>query len=254
MLAKNVSDAVGQVDRPGHRPGHHPGHRRAPTALAGSNKPTPRRRNPRSTANVGSVAVATSAANDFKARSADGPVVVHGDMTVLQQLRRDMGIDDFVFEDALFRGAEPGISAHPQVDAGSRLRRSPRFRRRHASFDPIRSAEVANGSRPRCWATGPRSSSGLRQKSGTCAPPKPLRRIGRAILGTSVDNLSPRALPARVGAWLAGLRHEAQGSRASQPTRSPGCVRELHSCSSRSAVASCGSGPGSFGWPELRRS
>ena len=83
MLAKNVSDAVGQIV--GQAIAQAITHAIAglPLALAGIQQAHASAPETAMTANVGSVAVATSAANALKARAADAPVVVHGDMTTM---------------------------------------------------------------------------------------------------------------------------------------------------------------------------
>ena len=108
MLAKNVSDAVGQAVGQAIA-------QAITQIIAGYQQANGFAPNPAVQANLETVA--TSAANDLKARSPEAPVVVHGGMTTLNQLRRDMGIDDFAFDDTVFAGARPGLPACAPFDA-----------------------------------------------------------------------------------------------------------------------------------------
>ena len=90
MLAKSVSDAISQVI--GQAVAQAITQALAGVQLANGLVPAP-------AVQPNLESVATTAANDFRARSTESTVVVHGDTAVLQQLRRDMGIDGFVFEE-----------------------------------------------------------------------------------------------------------------------------------------------------------
>ena len=114
-----------------------------------------------------------NAAYDFRARSPESPMVVHGDTAVLQQLRRDMGIDSFVFE-------EESVSASL----------------RSADVSARQPAEVLPGWSEMKW---------LASELGNVRDPETIAAEWTRDPGTSPDTLSPWALPARVGASLAAL-------------------------------------------------
>lgn len=155
MLAKSVSEAVGLAvgqaiaDAITHAITH---------VIAGYERTHGLAPEPAVKANIESVA--TSVAKQFKARSLDAQMVVHGDTTVLNQLRRDMGLDDFVMDDVSER----------------------------------KPAEVLGG-----WAE---ELEWLASELGNVRDPESFTPEWARDLATGPDHLSPRALPARVAAWL----------------------------------------------------
>lgn len=182
MLARDVSEAVGQAV--GQAIAHAITHVIAEYQRANSLVPEPAygmAPEPAMQADIESVVI--NAANDLKPRSLDGPVIVHGDMAFLKQLRRDMGIDDFVLEDALCRAAGPGIPTLTTTAAAA-MEREP--------------ADVLGAwSEELTWLAG--EIGNVRVAPETSAPDS------SPDFWTSADNLPQRALPARVGAWLAAF-------------------------------------------------
>ena len=157
LLAQNVSDAIGHVV--GQAFAH---------AIAGYQRAHGLAPEPAMMANTGSVVI--NAASDLKARSSDGRMVVHGDSTVLEQLRRGMGVDDFKFDELTSKAALlPALTAREPADV---------FPDWSEDLKWVAS-EIGN---VRVDTSGPDSSDGS---------------------GTGFDNLPPQALPARLGAWLA---------------------------------------------------
>lgn len=192
MLAKTVSDAVGQAV--GQALAHAITQVMAAYQQANGQVPQPSVQ-----ANLETAAI--SAANDFRARPAEGPVVVHGDMGVLTQLRRDMGIDDFLFG-AVVAGAGPGIPACAPFDAVASTQQtavSPAA----SSLDAIRSAAVSDRDPADVLGAWSDELQWLAAEIGHVRVPEAVTPEWSRDSWTGADTISPRALPARLGAWLA---------------------------------------------------
>ena len=125
-----------------------------------------------------------------------------------------MGIDDFVFEDALFRGAEPGMSAHPQVEMDAltmaAFASQPALSSSTPSFDPIRSSAAIEREPADVLGNWAEELKWLAAEIGTTRAPDTGAPDLSRDLGTSVDNLSQRALPVRGGRMAQGPRDEAR--------------------------------------------
>jgi hypothetical protein len=189
MLAKNVSDAVGQAV----------GQAIAlaiTQVMAGFQQAQAVAPQPAIAASVERAVV--NAAYDFRARSPEGPMVVHGDSTVLQQLRRDMGIDDFVFDDSVFAGARPGLPACAPFDAIAFTQQTVA-----PSLGAIRSAEVSERDPAAVLGAWSEELKWLAAEIGHVRAPEAETPEWSRGPATGADNLSPQSLPARVGGWLA---------------------------------------------------
>ena len=193
MLAKTVSDAVGQAV--GQALAHAITQVMAAYQQANGQVPQPSVQ-----ANLETVAI--SAANDFRARPAEGPVVVHGDMTVLTQLRRDMGIDDFVFDDAVVAGAGPRIPACAPFDAVAFTQQTA-VSSPAPSLDAMRSAAVSDRDPAAVLGAWSEELEWLAAEIGNVRAPEAVTPDWSRDPSTGADSFSSRALPARLGAWLA---------------------------------------------------
>lgn len=193
MLAKSVSDAIGQIvgkaiaDAVTH-------------ALAEYQRTSGVAPEPAIQANIENVAI--NAANDW-ARSTESPVVVHGNMPVLQQLRRDMGIDDFLSDPTLFQADASGIPAYVPVDADAFTQEVPVSALTPRSLDPIRSTAVSEPKPADLFPNWAEDLEWLAAELGQVRDPETAWPEWVRDPGTGVDDLSPRTLPARVGAWVA---------------------------------------------------
>lgn len=177
-LAQNMSDAIGQVV--GQAIAHAITH-----AIAGYQRAHGLAPEPATETNLGSVV--TDAAHDLRSRSPESPMIVHGDSTLLDQLRRDMGVDDFVFDKALFRAARPGDPVSPSTPSLDPLRNSAAIKQEPSDI-------LSDWSNDLQWLAAEIGTARVAPKTG--APDS-----SRDFSG--LNNPPSQALPARLGAWLA---------------------------------------------------
>jgi hypothetical protein len=194
VLAKSVSDAIGQIV--GKAVADAVTHALAEYQRANGLAPEPVIK-----ANIESVAI--NAANDLTARSLESPVVVHGNMTVLQQLRRDMGIDDFLSDPNLFQGDASGIPAWVPVDADAFTQEASVSALTPRSLDPIRSTAVSDPKPADFFPNWNEDLEWLAAELGQVRDPETVWPEWVRDPGTGPDDLSSRTLPARLGAWVA---------------------------------------------------
>lgn len=177
-LTQNMSDAIGQVV--GQAIAHAITH-----AIAGYQRAHGLAPEPAIEANLGSVVI--NAANDLRSRSPESPMIVHGDSTLLNQLRRDMGIDDFEFDEALLRVARQGAPVSP-----------PR-----PSLDPLRSAAAIEQEPSDVLSDWNNDLQWLAAEIGTArVVPETGAPDSSRDFRIGLDNPPPQARPA-LGAWLA---------------------------------------------------
>jgi hypothetical protein len=194
VLAKSVSDAIGQIvgkavaDAVTH-------------ALAEYQRTNGLAPEPAIKANIENVAI--NAANDLRARSVESEVVVHGNMTVLQQLRRGMGIDDFLSDPTLFQGDASGIPAYVPVHADAFTQEASLSALTPRSLDPIRSTAVSDPKPADFFPNWTEDLEWLAAELGQVRDPEAVGPEWVRDPGTGLDDLSPRTLPARLGAWVA---------------------------------------------------
>lgn len=194
MLAKSVSDAIGQIvgraiaDAITH-------------ALAEYQRANGLAPEPAITADIENAAI--NAASDFRALSVESPVVVHGNTTVLQQLRRDMGIDDFLSDDTLFQGGASGIAAYAPVDEVAFTQEASVSALTPRSLDPIRSTAVSEPQPADLFPNWSEDLEWLAAELGQVRHPETVWPEWVRDPVTGPDELSAPTLPARVGAWLA---------------------------------------------------
>ena len=143
---------------------------------------------------------AINAANDLTARPVESPVVVHGNTTVLQQLRRDMGIDDFLSDPTLFQGDASGIPAYVPVDADAFTQEASVAALTPPSRDPIRSTAVSEPKPAELIPNWAEDLEWLAAELGQVRDPETVWPEWVRDPATGPETLSPRA---RVGAWLA---------------------------------------------------
>ena len=190
MLAKSVSDAIGQTvaraiaDAITH-------------ALAEYQRANGLAPEPAIKANIENVAI--DAASDW-ARSTETPVVVHGNMTVLQQLRRDMGIDEFLNDETLFQGDASGIPAYVPVDADAFTHEAAVSALTPPSLDPIRCTAVSERKPADVFPNWAEDLEWLATELGQVRDPETVWPEWVRDAGPDPEDLSPRA---RLGAWLA---------------------------------------------------
>jgi hypothetical protein len=194
VLAKSVSDAIGQIV--GKAVADAVTHALAEYQRANGLAPEPAMK-----ANIENVAI--NAANDLTARSLESPVVVHGNTTVLQQLRRDMGIDDFLSDPTLFQGDASGIPAWVPVDADAFTQEASVSALTPRSLDPIRSTAVSDPKPADFFPNWNEDLEWLAAELGQVRDPETVWPEWVRDPGTGLDDLSPRTLPARLAAWVA---------------------------------------------------
>ena len=194
MLAKSVSDAIGQIVAQAIADA-------VTRALAEYQRANGVAPEPAMKANIENAAI--NAANDLTAQPVESPAVVYGNMTVVQQLRRDMGIDDFLSDPTLFQGDASGIPAYVPVDADAFTQEASVSALTPRSLAPIRSTAVSEPKPADLFPNWNEDLEWLAAELGQVRDPETAWPEWVRDPGTGVDDLSPRTLPTRVGAWLA---------------------------------------------------
>lgn len=174
----DMSDAIGQVV--GQAIAHAISH-----AIAGYQRPHGLAPEPAIEVNLGSVV--SDAANDLRSRSPQSPMIVHGDSTLLNQLRRDMGVDDFVFDEASLRVAVPDVPVSSSTPSVAPLQSA-------AATELEPSDVLSDWSEDIQWLAAEIKTARVAPKTGAPASSRDF---------SGLNSPPPQALPARLGAWLA---------------------------------------------------